>query len=148
LGIYKNVILTLVWKKDLSWSRDLYRKFSSRAWIRLFLYQVREHKSDRWEPYQLFLLPVHDRSIYARAILLKFIIRECKQTNLPILTLIIVFITCHRRYKTPFLRLLKGADAITTCKSWYYNTIDQNPKKKSRRQITDNYGISKNTGWY
>jgi hypothetical protein len=92
--------------------------------------------------------PVHDRSIYARAISPKFIIRECKQTNLPTLTLIIAPTTRRGRYQTPPPDPLEGADATTTRKSRYYDAIDQNPERKSRRQIANNCGISEDTGRY
>jgi hypothetical protein len=87
--------------------------------------------------------PVHDRSICARAISSKFIIRECKQTNLLTLTLIITLTTRCKRYQTPPLSPLEGVNVITTRKSWYYNAIDQNPERKLRRQITNDCGISK-----
>jgi hypothetical protein len=61
--------------------------------------------------------PVHDRSIYARAISPKFIIREYKQTNLPTLTLIMAPTTRRGRYQTPPPGPLEGADVITTRKS-------------------------------
>jgi hypothetical protein len=89
---------------------------------------------------------VHDRSIYAQAISPKFIIREYKQINLPTLTLIIVPTTRRRRYQTPSPGPLKGANATTTRKSWYYDAINQNPERKSKRQIADDCGISKGTG--
>jgi hypothetical protein len=47
----------------------------------------------------------------------KFIIRECKQTNLPTLTLIMAPATRRGRYQTPPPGPLKGADATTTRKS-------------------------------
>jgi hypothetical protein len=59
---------------------------------------------------------VPDGSIYARAASPKFIIRECKQTNLLTLTLIMALITHRARYQTPLSGPLEGADAITTYK--------------------------------
>jgi hypothetical protein len=56
--------------------------------------------------------PVRDRSIYARAISPKFIIREYKQTNLPTLTLIMA-------PTTPLPGPLERANATTTRKSRY-----------------------------
>ena len=91
---------------------------------------------------------VPDRSIYARATSPKFTIRECKQTNLPTLTLIIAPTTRRERYHTPPSGPLKEVDAITTRKCRYYDAIDRNSEEKSRRQITDDYNISKGTGQY
>jgi hypothetical protein len=90
--------------------------------------------------------PVHDRSICARAISSKFIIRECKQTNLLTLTLIMTPTTRYGRYQTPPPGTLEGVDVIIIRKSWYYNAIDQNPEEKLRRQIANDCDINKSTG--
>lgn len=54
--------------------------------------------------------------------------------------------TRYGRYRTPSPKPLDGKDATTTRKCRYFDAIDRNPEKKSRREIAANVGITEGTG--
>ena len=54
--------------------------------------------------------------------------------------------TRYGGYRTPSPKPLDGKDATTTRKCRYFNAIDQNPEKKSRREIVADIGITEGIG--
>ena len=54
--------------------------------------------------------------------------------------------TRYGGYRTPSPKPLDGKDATTTRKCRYFDAIDQNPEKKSRREIAADVGITEGTG--